>query len=377
MKSASVSVLLSTFNRARYLPECLESLLAQTVPAHEILVVDDGSEDGTAEIVARYGDRIRYLWQPNAGKAVAINRALSNSSGEWVWLFDDDDVAEPDAIERRLVVAEAHPQADWIYGTHLLGSDGRDSHIVRGQLYKPPQPSEAAFFLELMASCFFHLNSSLVRRSCYERIGGFDPAMLRGQDYDVQIRLARHYAPVYCASPVFVFRQHAGPRGPRIMRSETATRATVFRRFSADLGKKIRADVPLQEFCVPRRHDGNDREALLNRMHVMANHGCVQEMLDDLEALAMLADRDGGLTAPETEAIARAVCRGWAEPALAEQWPAVLERLQAVRKHQNGRTAIVGLSKGFLRLARSYPGDSFKRLNRLARSARLALASWM
>ena len=375
MSSAPVSIVLATYNRARYLRECLDSLLAQTAPASEIVLVDDGSEDDTPAVVASYGHRIRYLRQPNAGKAAAINRALTHVSGDWVWLFDDDDVAVPDAIERRLAVASEHPNAQWIYASHHLGSDGRDGRIVQGRLYEPPQPQPEEFFFETMAGCFFHLNSALVRRHCYRHIGGFDPSMLRGQDYDVQIRLARHFSPVYCASPAFVFRQHAGTRGPKALHRDSASRSDVFRRYSVALGRKIRADVLLAEFCSPTSSVLGERQALLNRLHVMANHGCVLEMFEDLAALAALAARDGGFEVRELDSIVRAACRGWAAQAMAEQQGEVLELSRRLARQGCGAAAVASVARALFRVARGYGGDVRERWRCLVLSMRLARVS--
>jgi len=378
MSRPMVSIVMATYNRAGYLPECLDSLLAQTVAAVEIVLVDDGSEDDTAQVAARYGDRVRYLYQANAGKAAAVNLALAHCSGDWVWLFDDDDVATPNAIETRLAAASAMPEAGVIFSPHFLGSDAPDGTIVRGRLYMPPRPAHEAFFLEVMANCFFHLNSCLVSRTLYERIGGFDKGLLRGQDYDVQIRLARIARFGFCDQPSFVFRQHAGARGPKAIRSEGASRASVFRRYSADLGRKIRCDVPLHEFAVPRASEAMDapsrRVALSNRLLVMANHGCVEEMLDDLRAMLDTA-QSSRLTKPEAAHLAGAIGRGWAYDASADDWPAFVSGLQQAKPLPGGPSAMRAFARGLLSMARSYPGTLAERTQKLRRASELGLRS--
>ena len=87
MNTANVSIIVPTFNRAHYLAECLDSLLAQSIPAHEIIVIDDGSEDGTAALLVGYGERIRYVRKENGGKPSAVNLGLAIASGDLIWIF--------------------------------------------------------------------------------------------------------------------------------------------------------------------------------------------------------------------------------------------------------------------------------------------------
>src|SRR3954471_14240389 len=101
MGEQQVSIVIPTYNRARYLRECLESVLSQTVPPLEVIVIDDGSEDETCSTVAAFGAPVRYVWKENGGKPRALNFAIPQVQGEFVWMFDDDDVALPHAIETR------------------------------------------------------------------------------------------------------------------------------------------------------------------------------------------------------------------------------------------------------------------------------------
>lgn len=128
MTQPTVSIIVPTFNRAHYLPECLDSLVAQTVAPLEIIVVDDGSEDATREVVARYNSPVIYIYKENGGKPSAVNLALQACKGDLIWLFDDDDVALPDAIEQRLEAFVKSPEAGFVYSAHYLGTDGALVH---------------------------------------------------------------------------------------------------------------------------------------------------------------------------------------------------------------------------------------------------------
>lgn len=377
--AASVSVIVPTYNRAGYIEECLDSLVGQTVPPLEVIVVDDGSEDDTAARVARYGSRVRYLRKENGGKPSAVNLGASIASGEWIWIFDDDDVALPDAIERRLESLAAKPDAGFVYGPHLLGSDGADGRITAGRLNIPPQHAEEAFFLEIMKGCFFHLGTALVRRKYFDILGGLDPALLSGEDYDFQIRLAQRAMPSYCPSPVFIFRQHAGLRGAKAVRHGASQRSAVFRKYSMAVGQKLRSAFSLGEFLVPRSATDlsaeQTRSALLNRIHVMANHGCLDEMIEDLRSLVETRQGADALGRSEQTAIAAAMRAGWAYCAASNDWPRFLAQVRALRSRPSGRTALMAMAKGLLGLARSYPGTVHERLLKLWRAARLAVAA--
>lgn len=379
MTYPTVSVIVPTFNRARYLGECLQSLIAQTVPAHQIIVVDDGSEDETRDVAAGFGARIDYVYKTNGGKPRAVNLALTKCKGDLVWLFDDDDIALPDAIATRLEVLAAHPDTGFVYSAHYLGTDGADDTILRGKLCTPPSPPTDAFFFELMRGCFFHLNSALVRRELYSVVGGFDATLKAGEDYDMQIRLARVSKPAYSKAPSFVFRQHAGIRGDRAQQYKAAERSRVFRRYSAALGRKLRESLALGEYLVPRTRNPLDaattRRALLNRVHVMANHGCIDEMFDDVGAALRLAPTHDELTDGAAREVSLAMRTGWAHESAAEDWGAFIERVRALKGVPGGAEVASGIASGFLVLAKSYPGTWTDRASRLFRAAQVALTT--
>lgn len=378
----SVSVIVPTYNRARYINECIDSLLAQTVPALEILVIDDGSEDDTAQRLSRYGDRIRYVRKENGGKAAAVNLGVELSRGEWLWVLDDDDVAHPAANQARLATLANAPQAGFTYGPHDLGYDGSDGVIRQGKRNDPGIVPPQQFLLEIARSCFFHLGTALVRRTHYEKLGGFDTAMVRGQDYDFQIRLARVARPAFCPESIFLFRQHDGIRGTRVDKHQADERNTVFRKFSNLLGKKVRASLALGEYCVPPstvdvQADAQRREALINRAQVMGNHGCVDELFDDLMAYADLLSKDQPMTRQERQDIGRAVRIGWSYEAAAQDWHHFTDLVARLRGRPGGSAVARALAGGVLRFATSYPGTRTERLQRLHRSLAVAGMSFL
>ena len=113
MNSLLVSCIIPVFNGERYLREAIDSVLAQTHRSLEIIIVDDGSADGTRAVVANYGDQVLYLWQSNAGPAAARNLGLSVATGEFVAFLDADDLWHAEKLELQMARFAARPELDF------------------------------------------------------------------------------------------------------------------------------------------------------------------------------------------------------------------------------------------------------------------------
>ncbi|MBA2722742.1 MAG: glycosyltransferase family 2 protein, partial [Methylibium sp.] len=122
-----ISVVVPTFNRAAFLAECLESLLRQTLPAHELVVVDDGCTDHTPQVLAAFEPRVTVLrTSGQLGKSGAVNLALRHITGDFVWVFDDDDVAHADALARYAGAFDRDPEAGFSYATFDYAGSNAD-----------------------------------------------------------------------------------------------------------------------------------------------------------------------------------------------------------------------------------------------------------
>jgi len=374
-----VSVLVPTFNRANYIAECLDSLLAQTMPALEIIVIDDGSEDDTAEILKPYGQHIRYIRKDNGGKPTAVNLGLTLAQGELIWIFDDDDVALPNAIANRVGALQARPDAGFVYSPHFYGGDGADGKIHQGRMHQFPIYTPDSFLFELMKGCFFHLATALVRADAYRAVGGFDTELLSSEDYDMQLRLARAYPAAYCHEPSFIFRQHTGPRGAKAIRYGGNQRAKIFRKFDQRIGQKLRASLPLGDYLVPRQAIFSaptaQRQALLARMTVMASKGCLPEMTIDLQSVLTLLPPDRVPEPAVREAIAEAICTGYAADVITNQWDAFKTLLAGLPRSPAGRSVVRSIATGLFRLAKGYPGPIPVRWLRLKQAGLVAIYS--
>jgi glycosyltransferase involved in cell wall biosynthesis len=199
----SVSVVIPCFDQGHYLGEAIESVLAQTSPPAEVIVVDDGSCDNSFEVAGRY-DVLR-LRQRNRGPAAARNAGLRASTGECVVFLDADDRLLAPALEIGALALARRPHVAFVSGLSCdIGADG-------GRLPSERQPLVSQdHYLRLLQDCFIWSGSSIAhRRSVLERVGGFDEGLLAGEDYDLYLRLTRRF-PIFCHdATVTEYRRHA------------------------------------------------------------------------------------------------------------------------------------------------------------------------
>ena len=170
----------------------IDSALAQTRAVDEIVVIDDGSTDGTGEALqARYGDRIRYLWQPNAGVSAARNAGMTLASGRYFALLDSDDLWHPEKTAQQAAWLDAHPEFGMVLCDVVrTDPDGRDVDMFR----RREVLREDGWVLRWLL-----MNPSLVpasimfRREVFETCGGFDTNLRTAEDIDFHLRVAKHW----------------------------------------------------------------------------------------------------------------------------------------------------------------------------------------
>ena len=208
-----VTAIVPTFNRSALLDDAVRSLLAQTEPPDVIIVVDDGSDDDTESVVNRLGAKVRYLHQANAGKAAALNHAMEGLETDAVWIFDDDDLAHPDALLQLKGALHAVPEAALSFGRHdVFRITKRGAKVTSHRPFPTNLPDDFAF--QLLNNCFCFQGAMLVRLDAYRAVGPFDFSFSRSQDYDMMLRLVGRNRAVFVDAVIFHQRAHAAPRGP-------------------------------------------------------------------------------------------------------------------------------------------------------------------
>lgn len=203
----SVAVVIPTYNYGRFIADAIRSVLNQTRPPSEIIVVDDGSTDETAAVVAEFGDAVRYIRQDNAGVCAARNRGVSESTSELVSFLDSDDTWEPTNLEKQIARFESDKEIGLVHcgmrefdgatgeTTHVYTEGGEDGVADNLLLWEGPLivgPGGAV----------------TVSRKAFDRVGGFDTRMKVGEDWDFCYRVARLFKIAFVDEPLVNYRNH-------------------------------------------------------------------------------------------------------------------------------------------------------------------------
>jgi glycosyltransferase involved in cell wall biosynthesis len=242
-----VTALIPTFNRSSFLKEALSSLLRQTRRPDEIIVIDDGSTDDTAQVVASLGPQVAYVRKVNGGKSSTLNLGLKHSSHEFIYILDDDDIAADDAIERMAEALQDNPEYGFVYARYDAFTVS-DSGAISIEARAPQPPDDEELPIVLMHRNLILQPCMLVRKSCYEQVGPFNEEFVRSQDYEMLLRLVRRFKGKRLDGLVFHQRQHPGMRGTAAMPIGVQSRDRTWRDFNSKIFSSIYASYPLNEF---------------------------------------------------------------------------------------------------------------------------------
>lgn len=199
---ALVSIIIPAYNAAKYLRESVQSALAQTYREREIIIVDDGSTDGTSQILAEYGDAIRVVRQTNQGSAAACNAGVAIAQGEWVAFLDADDVWLPEKLARQIEhcgnTAISHTDS-------ICFGDALPTEIRRSS-FEPPYSGRV--LKELLTRNFITKSTVLMRRQVFLDLGGFDRSYIAVEDWPFFLKVCAEYELGYLPEAVVRYRVH-------------------------------------------------------------------------------------------------------------------------------------------------------------------------
>jgi glycosyltransferase involved in cell wall biosynthesis len=204
------SVLVPTYNQERFLPATLDSLLAQTCPDWEALVVNDGSTDGTAEVMARYAAkdrRIRAFHKQNGGVASALDRGIAEGRGEWFCWLSSDDLFLPEKLAVHLEAIQADPGLRFMHTDYQLLHE-RTGQITPSGLSKDFIPLLSQQVVKFLRINYFNGISVALHRTVFDHVGVFDEEFRYGQDYDLWLRASARYRSRYLDRATCITRLH-------------------------------------------------------------------------------------------------------------------------------------------------------------------------
>lgn len=205
MPTATVSVVIPSYNAAEYLDDAIKSVVAQTLKTWELLIVDDGSTDATIDVVQPYlvDPRVRYVRIPNGGVSAARNLGITRTSAEFLAFLDSDDAWAPTNLERKIKLLQDNHDVDWVYSDLFLA----DQNLVRTGIRTAEEGDLVAKILRWEGDVIPAPPSNVVmRRSCFDSDLKWDTELSTAADQDLTIQLARRHRCQRIAEPLLTYR---------------------------------------------------------------------------------------------------------------------------------------------------------------------------
>lgn len=365
----TVSVILPTFNRAHLIKDSIESLLAQTVPITEILIIDDGSTDNTEEVVSGISEIVTYHKKPNGGKLSGINVGLKMVSSELVWIMDDDDLAPVDALENLIRPFVEDPTTQITYGLlQKFAIDAETGERKDVLTYPYPEEDGRSFFVHVMEDCFITGQPCLlISKAAYDAIYPLREEITISEDYCVLLDLAQRFDATRVNAVTLLQRQHDGPRGPSDIRYAADARNSKWSIADTELLGELLPKLSLGEFIGKPASEapetpGEVRQAYLQKATIAGRKKLWPMAIEALEA-AVEADPTTEFSSMDLNILDGMLgCRyGLDELLEAPEW---MDKVRAtLSKHADGDAAIMAIASLLPYLAKTHLKDSdYRRL---------------
>ena len=198
-RTIRISTVIPTYNRREFLPRAIDSILGQTVAPDEIIVVDDGSTDGTSRMLAQCYPTVIVVEQANGGVSAARNAGVKRARFEWLAFLDSDDAWLPRKLERQSAglsenegILVCHTDDIWMR---------KGIRVNQGKRY---QKAGGRIFQKCLPVCIISPSSALIHRCIFQRVGLFDPSLPAAEDYDLWLRICARYEVLYIDEPLIV-----------------------------------------------------------------------------------------------------------------------------------------------------------------------------
>lgn len=250
-----VSVLLTCYNHVRYLPACWEGLRGQTFTDFEVVAIDDGSTDGTREWLSENAKGAKLIFnETNLGTYGSLNRALKEAEGEFIAILNDDDLWAPEKLARQVAMFESHPE------TGLVHTDGGfidgDGRPMEGSPlgFEFPRTETGNVVVALLHANKIIASAAMVRRACFEELGGFNESYFGSGDWEMWLRIAERWPIGYVDASLTFYRVHgenASHKLERIWRDDETLRKWIRERYEV----YERLSLPAEELAKAKAHN--------------------------------------------------------------------------------------------------------------------------
>jgi glycosyltransferase involved in cell wall biosynthesis len=210
-EAPKVSVVITTYNRANFLPETINSVLQQRFKDYELIVVDDGSTDGTRTLLQSYQSRVSYLYQENRGPSAARNLGVRHAKAPWIAFQDSDDLFKPDHLATLYAYANEHPKCGMVFANGAyLGGPFRKRETIIPWAKSRRLANDGVRLVDLFDKSVVRLQASLISKAAYQAVGGHDESLRFCMDLDLSFRLFMSFPVAYLDRVVFLYRRHQG-----------------------------------------------------------------------------------------------------------------------------------------------------------------------
>ncbi len=185
----TISIVIPNCNHGCYIADAINSLLSQTYPDYEIIVVDDGSTDQSRKIISSFGDKVRAIYQHNQGLSAARNTGIRAAQGSYIGVLDADDMVEPEFMSTLVSLLESQPDADGIYcGFRFVDQLNNPLPQIEARTISPDR-----LYKTLVEGNFLVPESMFVRKYCYDEVGLFDTSLQALEDFDMWLRITSRF----------------------------------------------------------------------------------------------------------------------------------------------------------------------------------------
>lgn len=208
-----VSVIIPTYNRSHFILDAIDSVLNQAFQDFEIIVIDDGSNDDTREVLRKYDAIVNHVYQENKGRSEARNTGIKIAKGEYIAFLDDDDIWLPQKLEKQITFLDANPDIGLVHAfTEVIDEEGRMlTADTKNRLKLYRKAVKVGYTYEGMSHlCVMFMSTVMLRKECLDKVGLFDPNIPAFEDWDFYLRFALKYSIVMIPEFLVRFRMHKG-----------------------------------------------------------------------------------------------------------------------------------------------------------------------